>query len=260
MLPLFDTTPIRRIPYVTVLIIFIVLVVFGIQLAQPDFDYFIHRWGLIPLLFNPEGRELVLTVTTLFLHANVFQVLSSVYFLWLFGVHVEDRLGHLAFLLYFLMAGFMALMLQMMLVRFTNLPLIGASGAITALAGTYLIYQFRSRLAIWLPVPGRFRNTYLAPSWIAILLWFATQFVVHAGKLGVVDYNIGGTAWYTHAGGLLFGVGMGLMFRAITREERTETPKPTSDTATSEAPPANHKTANHTEAIKSLPRKAHRAV
>lgn len=220
MIPLYDTTSLRKLPYVTVLFMAVILVVFVIQLFQPDFDYTVHRFGLIPLLFNPEGANYIFVLTSLFLHANPIHAAVNVYFLHLFGYHVEDRLGHLAFLLYMLMAGFMALMLQITLVRFTNLPLVGSSGAVTALAGTYVIFQFWAKVRVWLPLPGNFRHTFLAPSWTLVLMWFALQNVVYLWTMGAVNYNIGGTAWFAHVGGFLFGAAMGLMIRAISRESR----------------------------------------
>ncbi len=220
MIPLYDITERKRIPYVNYLLILINIVVFIIQLTQPNIDDFIHRWGFIPMLFDPADRETYKFVfTSLFLHGSFLHIIGNMWFLHIFGDNVEDRLGHLAYLLFYLAAGFAATMAQLYFIRWDNIPLIGASGAISGVAGAYLVFQARSRIVALVPVGFVLRSMQL-PVWFFLIYWFVMQFLSGLASFNEINYNLGGVAWWAHVGGFLFGLGMALIMKSIMREER----------------------------------------
>lgn len=220
MFPLYDSSPTKRIPYVNWLLILINVIVFVIQVTRPDFDAFIHTWGFIPILFDvSDQRSWLYIFTSMFMHASILHIASNLWFLHIFGDNVEDRLGHLAYLLFYLMSGIAATLAQYFLIQQATIPLIGASGAISGVAGAYILFQFRSTIVALLPL-GALTRTVRLPAWIFLGYWFLLQLLMGVGELGQIDYNRGGTAWFAHVGGFVFGLGMGLMLKAIIREPR----------------------------------------
>lgn len=224
MFPLYDITEKQKIPYVNYLLIILNIIVFGIQIASPDFEDFIHNWGFIPLLFDyTDISSYKYLISSMFLHGSILHLAANLWFLHLFGDNVEDRLGHLAYLMFYLLAGVTATMAQMYFIYWQNIPLIGASGAISGVAGAYLIFQARSKIVSLVPV-GFFITTMRLPAWFFLIYWFLLQLVSGFASTTQINYNLGGTAWWAHVGGFLFGVGMALLLRSIMRESRaTET-------------------------------------
>lgn len=221
MFPLYDITEQRRIPYVNYLLIIINIIVFIIQVTQPNFDDFVHQWGFIPLLFDPADiHSYKFIITSMFLHGNILHIVSNLWFLHIFGDNVEDRMGHLAYLLFYLASGFAATMAQLYFIRWENIPLIGASGAISGVAGAYLIFQARSQIVALVPI-GSLLNTMRLPAWFFLIYWFVMQVISGFGSLGGINYNLDGVAWWAHIGGFIFGIGMGFIMKSIMREQRS---------------------------------------
>jgi rhomboid family protein len=125
-------------------------------------------------------------------------------FLWIFGDNVEDRLGHIRYLIFYLASGYAATAAHFLAGPHSTLPAIGASGAISGVLGAYLFLHPRARI-VTLFFFGFFIQTVEVPAIVYLPLWFLMQFVSGVASLGVPDAQAGGTAWFAHIGGFIAG-------------------------------------------------------
>jgi membrane associated rhomboid family serine protease len=214
--PLRDINPIRHIHFAYVnyaLIGFTVLIFLYQSVLQPrDFDFFAVSYGMIPLVVRDILPDPVSWmpiqlnfITYAFLHANWMHLLSNMLFLWIFGDNIEDALGHLGYLLFYLACAGLAGLAHFAMNFGDNGPLIGASGAVAGVMGAYVLLYPHARLfviaQIVIPIPLPI------PAFWMLGLWVLTQFF----------YAFGGSdepvAWWAHLGGFAAGVGLILMFR-----------------------------------------------
>lgn len=216
MLPLWDTQPHRKTPFMTTLLIVACLGAFGHEVAlgladEASLEAWITRHGFVPARFfsgwtDPLQWQTV--ATSMFLHGGVAHVLGNCWFLWVFGNNVEDRLGSLGFLLFYAVTGAFAALAQGLTDWNSAVPLIGASGAISGVLGAYLVFFPRAWVVSLVPwiVP-----ILPIPAVVFLLLWFAVQ--AYAGMGSLLDGTAaeGGVAWWAHAGGFLAGVCLALM-------------------------------------------------
>lgn len=205
MIPLYDTTRSRIFPLVTLgLILLNALVFFGeIRMAPSVLRSFIFTWGLIPanLLTDPSGTWKTV-FSSMFLHGGWFHIISNMWVLFIFGDNVEARLGGLRYLIFYLLSGVAAALLQTYLLPSAE-PLIGASGAIAGVLGAYLILFPGSRIASLVPI--LFILTIIeVPALIFLVFWFITQ--LYSGLFMVDGGSASGIAWWAHIGGFLFGM------------------------------------------------------
>lgn len=206
MLPLRDDNP-RHGPAVVVgLLLAANTLVFVLMLGLDRFEALrvVARYGFVPALFFAapleQGYRLV---SALFLHGGLGHLLGNMIFLWVFGDNVEDRLGHLRFALFYLLGGVVATLAHALLTTDSRLPLIGASGAISALLGAYLRLFPRQRiLTLILP----FFLLWL-PAWLYLGYWGFIQLLQASGSLMATmrDSSVGEVAWWAHVGGFAFG-------------------------------------------------------
>ena len=216
MFPLYDTTRTRIFPLVNLgLILFNALVFFGeIQMTPSALQGFIFTWGLIPvkLLANPGGMWETI-FSSMFLHGGWFHVLSNMWVLYIFGDNVEARLGKLRYLIFYLLSGVAAGLLQAYLLPTSAVPMIGASGAIAGVLGAYLILSPGSRIASLVPI--LFILTIVeVPAVIFLIFWFITQ--LYSGLFMMQGGSASGIAWWAHVGGFLFGLLMVNFFKRRT--------------------------------------------
>jgi membrane associated rhomboid family serine protease len=217
MIPLYDTTRTRTFPLVTLgLILLNALVFLGeIQLAPPALRNFIFTWGLVPanLLADPGGMWKTI-FSSMFLHGGWFHIISNMWVLFIFGDNVEARLGKLRYLIFYLLSGVAAALLQTYLFPTTE-PMIGASGAIAGILGAYLILFPGSRIASLVPI--LFILTIVeVPALIFLVFWFITQ--LYSGLFMVEGGAASGIAWWAHIGGFIFGM---LMVSFFARRRTT---------------------------------------
>jgi membrane associated rhomboid family serine protease len=213
MIPLYDTVRSHKIPLITLTLITTNILVFfhESQLNQYAFSRFIYIWGLIPSLFtsNPfSGWPQIFT--SMFLHGGWLHILSNMWILFVFGHNVEASLGSFRYLLFYLLAGAAAALMQVYIQPGSPSPLIGASGAIAGVLGAYLILFPRARIAS-LVILILFFTIVEIPAAIFLLLWMGLQVysgLFHAGN---------GVAWWVHIGGFLFGTVMVSLF-AVRRK------------------------------------------
>jgi membrane associated rhomboid family serine protease len=216
MFPLYDTTRTRVFPLVNLgLIVLNALVFFfEIQKTPPALESFIFAWGLIPahLLADPGGKWETI-FSSMFLHGGWFHILSNMWVLFIFGDNVEAALGKFRYLLFYLLSGVAAALLQAYLLPTSAVPMIGASGAIAGVLGAYLILFPRSRVASLVPI--LFILTVVeVPAVLFLVFWFITQ--LYSGLFMMQGGSASGIAWWAHIGGFLFGMLMVSFFRGRT--------------------------------------------
>jgi len=210
MFPIKDNIPSRRRPWVNVGLILANAVVFGMELAAgPHLDRLIHSYGYVPARLFGGGADggigWLAIFTSMFLHGSLFHLVANMWMLWIFGDNVEDRMGHRRFLLFYLLCGVAAAMLQTGFAPRSTAPMIGASGAISGVVGAYVLLYPRARILTFIPV---FILFYLVeiPAFFFIGFWFVLQFLQGAAQHVSVGSGGGGVAWWAHVGGFLAGL------------------------------------------------------
>jgi len=209
MIPLSDVIPSRTRPVVTVGLIVVNAVVFLYQLtlAEPALQLFVANYALVPAWFNVPA-----IFTSQFLHAGWMHVISNMLYLWIFGDNVEDRLGHVPFLIFYLGAGAAAALLQTLFNPFSSVPMVGASGAIAGVMGAYFVLYPQSRVLtlIFLFI---FVDIVEIPAIFFLGIWFLMQLLSGVGSLGDSNAAGGGVAFWAHIGGFVAGLLIGLVLR-----------------------------------------------
>jgi len=200
-------------PYVNYTLIAINIVVFLYQLLlpEPELLEFIFRWGAIPAEIS-QGQDLFGLVSSMFLHGGWLHIAGNMLFLWVFGDNVEDTMGHVSYLLFYLLTGLAAGLAQVVIDSGSQIPLVGASGAISGVLGAYIMLfpHGRIRTLVFL---GFFITVVLIPAWVQIGLWIVLQFFNGFASLGVRTEEGGGVAYWAHIGGFIAGMGLVWLFR-----------------------------------------------
>jgi membrane associated rhomboid family serine protease len=213
MIPLYDTVRSHKFPLVTLALItanFLVFL-FEAQLNARSLQGFIFTWGLIPRRFmeDPFSGWLFI-ITSMFLHGGWLHIISNMWVLFIFGNNVEASMGRLRYLVFYMLAGTAAALLQVYIQPASLSPLIGASGAIAGVLGAYLILFPRARIASLVFLFIIFTIVEI-PASILLLLWLGLQ--VYSGLFSVQGSGI---AWWAHIGGFIFGAVM-VSFFAVRR-------------------------------------------
>ena len=228
MIPLRDANPTRRSPVVTIGLVIACFVVFAWELGllasggTDALDAFVTQWGVTPADVSGNLGNGVLDATSVtlltyqFLHGGWLHVLGNLLFLWIFGNNIEDRFGKVGFLLFYLAGGVVAALVQVITDPDSTVPLIGASGAIAATLGAYLVLYPRARITS-LVFLGFFYQLIDVPALIVLVFWFVLQLIDGLASLGAVDV---GVAFFAHIGGFAFGAAIGLLVRAGTGRRR----------------------------------------
>ncbi len=206
MIPLYDTLHWRRFPIVNWLLIALNVIVFlyEISLSPAAVDRLTRTWGLVPTVLVTHPTVAWITIfTAMFLHGGWFHILSNMWVLFIFGDNVEDRMGGGRYLVFYLLSGLAAGLLQSLVLRTSTVPMIGASGAIAGVLGAYLVLYPRARIASLVPILFIFTIIEI-PATIFLLFWFVSQ--LFSGWLALGGASGSGVAWWAHVGGFLFGV------------------------------------------------------
>lgn len=226
MIPLKDMTPGRAVPVMTLLLIAVNVIVFfhQISLSPAQADAFVRMYGLVPAKLNLAlaGRHysladaLVPLFTCMFLHGGWLHIIGNMWFLWIFGARVEDRMGAFVYLIFYLVCGIASGATQLIFSWGSNIPSIGASGAISAVLGAYVVFFPSSRILTLIPLFVIW-FTWQIPAIVFIGLWFLVQFVSGIGSLSDPRAaNLGGVAWWAHVGGFLMGMLLAQFMKAIS--------------------------------------------
>ncbi len=225
MIPLRDANPVRRAPVVTPVIIAACTAAFAAELlvlaqgGATALEALFETRGSVPSdLVSALGRgdltaDPVLDVfTSMFLHGGWLHLLGNLLFLWIFGGRVEDRVGRIRFLVVYVAGGVAAGAAQVLSDPASAIPVIGASGAISAVLGAYLVLFPRARIQS-LVFLGFFYQLVAVPAVIVLGFWFLLQVVDGIGSLGATTSLDGGVAFFAHIGGFVAGALLALPFR-----------------------------------------------
>jgi membrane associated rhomboid family serine protease len=199
LIPLADASrrPVR-IPVVTACIIVVNVIVFVMELMNGD--AFVMRWSVIPAHIT-SGHDWVTILTAMFMHGSWSHIIGNMVFLWAFGPEVEDAMGPGRYMVFYLLGGLVAMLTQVVAAPHSTVPNLGASGAIAAVMGAFLVTyprdQIKSILVIFIFVKVTF-----VPAILLIGVWFLSQ-VIQAGQVAQVQG--GGVAYLAHIGGFIFG-------------------------------------------------------
>lgn len=222
MIPLKNLDPRRSTPVLTIVLIVTNFLVFFHQISLPPkaADAFIYQYGLVPARISEflAGARHVTASSTLsplftcmFLHGGWLHILGNMWFLWIFGGNVEDRLGSTIYLLFYFVCGLFSGLAQTIFSWGSHIPSIGASGAIAGVLGAYVVFFPRSRILTLMPL---IIFWFLAriPALVFIGLWFVVQFFSGVSSLSVPNSaEMGGVAWWAHVGGFIMGAVMALV-------------------------------------------------
>lgn len=218
MIPLRDDIPTRTFPFVTIFLIAANCLSFFYQLSLGrGASEFIAALGLIPIEIT-RGVEMtpvhgiapgVTLFSSMFLHAGLLHLGGNMMFLWIFGNNVEDSTGHFRFLAFYLLTGLAAAGTHILLHPDSQVPLVGASGAVSGVLGAYFLLYPRARV-LTLVILGFFFQTLLIPASIFLGIWFILQFLSASMSLGG---KAAGVAWFAHVGGFVAGMPLLLLMK-----------------------------------------------
>ena len=197
----------RSTPAITLFIIAVNVLCFLFELMQPMYlrDRFIERYALIP-----DQIHLTAFVSSMFLHGGWLHLLGNMWFLWVFGSHIEDAMGAGKFLIFYLVSGIASAAVQFFANFGSPIPTIGASGAIAGVMGAFLVLYPRVRV-VTLVFIIFFMTTLDIPAALMLIYWFALQLLSGLGSLTSVS-QAQGIAWFAHVGGFLAGILMLRLF------------------------------------------------
>jgi membrane associated rhomboid family serine protease len=206
LVPLSDASrrPVRM-PVVTGTIIVVNAVVFLLELTRGD--AFVMQWSAIPAQIV-SGHGWITILTAMFMHGSWSHIIGNMIFLWAFGPEIEDAMGRGRYLIFYLMGGLVAMLAQIAADPHSTVPNLGASGAIAAVMGAFIVTYPRDQIKSVLFIFIFFRIT-LIPAALLIGFWFLTQ-LVHAGA--VAQVQTGGVAYLAHVGGFIFGAATARLF------------------------------------------------
>jgi membrane associated rhomboid family serine protease len=215
MIPLRDVIPSRTVPGVTITIIALnaVAFLFELSLPGPARREFLQQYGVVPALFSWTS-----VVTSMFLHGGWLHILGNMLYLWIFGDNVEDRLGHVRFVVFYLLCGTAGALAQVAVSPESYIPTIGASGAIAGVMGAYLVLYPQSRV-LTLVTLVIFWDLIEVPAVVLLGIWFLMQLFSGVGSIALTSGNeSGGVAFWAHVAGFIAGIVAVFVFRRPERQ------------------------------------------
>jgi membrane associated rhomboid family serine protease len=252
VIPLKDNIPTDRFPFVTVALIVINVIAYilairhgGSFISGPDLQEEV-KYSAIPYTLTHSGYHCGLiqtfngaalacrhgavpntlptwetVFTAMFMHASILHIAGNMLFLWIFGNNVEDSMGHVKFILFYLLGGIAALALQVAISPNALVPTLGASGAIAAVLGGYIVIYPRARVLALVFIIF-FVTVIELPAWVMLGVWFAEQAVFGATNLTTPTGGGGGVAYFAHIGGFAFGL---LVIRLLATKRKQISPR-----------------------------------
>ena len=204
-----DDNPTHRFPYVTIGIIISNILIFLLEIiSPPGMEKTVYAYGAVPqyiLTFEKfQPIHPALTVfTAMFMHGGLFHLGGNMLYLWIFGNNIEDKLGHLRFIIFYIFCGITAAYSHALIDPHSLTPMIGASGAISGILGAYLLLFPRAGVYTLIFL-GFFVQVVKIPALIVIGFWAIVQFINGLVSTGLVKQ--GGVAWFAHIGGFITGL------------------------------------------------------
>jgi membrane associated rhomboid family serine protease len=170
---------------------------------------FVTDYGAIPAEIS-QGVDLQTLVTSMFLHGGWAHLLGNMLYLWIFADNIEATIGHIRFLIFYLLGGLAAGLAQVLVEPQSMVPCVGASGAIAAVMGAYIVMFPQSKVKMLFLL---FFTVFYIPAWIFLGFWFAQQAMSGLNLMGLNGEDAGGVAWWAHIGGFVFGLFAGFLFK-----------------------------------------------
>jgi membrane associated rhomboid family serine protease len=233
MFPISDNNPTRITPYVTyVLIVVNILVfIFELSLTQPGLEQFFQLYAVVPkelsasfagVPLNQSVPEPLTLITSQFLHGGFMHILGNMLFLWIFGNNIEDQLGHVKYVIFYLTCGALAALAQWIFSTQSGIPSLGASGAIAGVLGAYILRFPNARVRTLLFL-GPFITFPDIPAIFFLGIWFVQQALYGVASLNVpstIGMEEGGVAYWAHIGGFVFGAILGPLMGLFSSDSR----------------------------------------
>jgi len=221
MIPLHDDNPTEITPFVTIVLIVTCALVFLYEVSLPDqiAQAFVFQYGAIPAaIFGHEaalaeevlGVPVTLTLlTSMFLHGGWMHLIGNMLYLWIFGNNIEDVMGHVKFVIFYVVCGFLAAMSHALTDPSSGVPMVGASGAISGVLGAYLLLFPRAQVMVLIPL-GFFTRAMYVPAGFVLGFWFVMQLLSSVMSVG---HEGGGVAFFAHVGGFVAGMALIGLFK-----------------------------------------------
>lgn len=219
MIPIRDQIRTHHTPVMNYLLILLNVIVFIMMwLAGPARESIVTLFAMIPANFaNGVSLGDILDIfSSMFMHAGLAHIGGNMLYLWIFGDNVEDRLGSLRYLVFYLVGGVVASLAHLLTNPGSQIPTVGASGAIAAVLGAYLVLYPKSRILTFIPL-GFFMRLTMVPAIIVLGFWFLMQ--LFSGFLSMGGPDVGGVAFWAHVGGFVAGVIIALPYAARKQNE-----------------------------------------
>lgn len=208
MIPLKDENPTKTIPFVTITIILINILVFIYELTQgAQLQDKILKFAVIPYnLTHTHNPKIFLTlITSLFFHAGFAHIFGNMLYLWVFGNNIEDRLGHIKFIFFYIICGVVATFGHIITAWNSKLPVLGASGAISGVLGAYMVLYPRAKVLVLIPLFYIWRIAKIQAWWF-LIFWIILQFLYGTLSATMAGADVGGVAWFAHITGFFAGI------------------------------------------------------
>lgn len=185
----------------------VAIYLFEASLSPQALEAFVHTFGSIPAE-TMQGQDLFTLVTSMFLHGGLMHLIGNMLFLWIFADNIEGTIGNVRFLVFYLVGGLASQALHIFFNPASVVPTVGASGAISAVMGAYLVMFPRSQIKMLF-----FIFPFRISAWIFLGIWIWQQWMAGSASLSVSTAESTGVAYWAHVGGFLFGVIMGIYYR-----------------------------------------------
>jgi len=215
MIPISDNIPGERPPVVTIMLIVVNTAIFFLEVMLGPFtDTLIQTFGIVPAQITTQWYNpfvLATLFTAMYLHGGWSHLIGNMLYLWIFGNNVEDRMGSIRFFIFYTLCGILAGLAEVVAAPNSNIPGIGASGAIAGILGAYLLLYPRASVRVLIPLPILY-TTIAVPAIIVLGSWFIIQFFNGLASLQVT-IQTGGVAWWAHIGGFVAGMLLMPIFR-----------------------------------------------
>lgn len=226
MLPIQDVNPTRRLPILTYILIGVNVLFFlwELTLSETQLMEAFQNYAVVPANFSaaPFSIESILDgLRSMFFHGGFEHIIGNMLFLWLFGDNLEDRLGAILYLIVYFVSGFVAIFAQVAIDPTSQIPLIGASGAIAGVLGGYLVLFPGVTVRALIPV-GRISTLQNVPAFIVLGMWFVLQLISGFASLGVPTAYGGGVAFFAHIGGFIAGALMVFLYSRLVPQPPVE--------------------------------------
>lgn len=212
MIPIRDQLQTRQVPIVNYILIGINILVFiFMTLAGSSQEALVQQFAMISANFRDgvSAGDITDIFTSMFMHAGIAHIAGNMLYLWIFGDNVEDRLGSVKYLVFYLVGGIVASLTHLITNPNSQIPTVGASGAIAAVLGAYLVLFPQSKIVTFIPF-GFFLRLTVVPAIIVLGLWFVLQ--LFSGLLSIGGPDVGGVAFWAHIGGFVAGIVMTKLF------------------------------------------------